>query len=410
MAGDDANTPKPESKTLHPVYSVANIQNKIRTLDGVKVTYSAWVKLHARGYRVLNHIDGTAPPAKTDPTYESWAEIDAIVLQWVYGTLSDDLLVRVLDAETTARLAWEKIQNIFISNKSSRAATLEHEFTNTTLSSCASLDDYCQKLKDLAEQLGDVDHPVTESRLVLQLELVRGLPTEFDTVASFINQSSTTWDNARSMLQLEQHRQNARQQPTLVASRSNPQPPPPPPGFPAPVQDTSAPNSTVYDQGSSRSFTRGRGRGRRGGGRNNNNNRGGGRSGSGYPAQPTPPGFSTQPLNAYAPWGSPAAYQPWAPPPCPYPTQASAWPAPWSNKTPAGYDPQVANMAAPQPFPNAANTVPGVDALNPTDLGAALNTLHLNTQDPNWYMDSGASSHLTNEPRSQEWKGAFPPQ
>ncbi|KAM0071092.1 putative RNA-directed DNA polymerase [Helianthus debilis subsp. tardiflorus] len=362
MAGDDASS-RSEPKALHPVYSVANIQNKIRILDGVKVTYSAWVKLfklHARGYRVLDHIDGTAAPAKEAPTYESWAEIDAIVLQWIYGTLSDDLLVRVLDADSTARLAWEKIQNIFISNKSSRAATLEHDFTNTTLSSCLSLDEYCQKLKDLAEQLGDVDHPVTESRLVLQL--VRGLPPEFDTVASFINQSSTTWDNARSMLQLEQHRQNAR----------------------------------------------GRGRGRnRGGGRNGGNGGSvghrGGRSSNGQPQQPPPPGFNM-------PWGNPAAYQPWAPPPCPYPTQNSPWPAPWNNKPPTGFDSQMANMTTAPNYQPPNGPGPAVDALNPTELGSALNTMHLNVQDPSWYMDTGSSSHLANDSGSQEWKGAFPPQ
>ncbi|XP_076897328.1 uncharacterized protein LOC143550593 [Bidens hawaiensis] len=199
MADDDAT--RSDAKPLYHVYYVLNIQHKIRMLDGVKVTYSSSVKLFkltSRGYRVLDHIDGTAALAQTSTAYESWAKIDDIVLQWIYGTLSDDLLVRVLDADSTTLIAWNKVQNNFVSNKSSRAATLEHEFTNTTLSSCSSLDDYGQKLKDLAEQLGDVDHPVNEARLVLQL--VRGLPIEYDTVASFINQSDTSWDNARSML------------------------------------------------------------------------------------------------------------------------------------------------------------------------------------------------------------------
>lgn len=40
------------------------------------------------------------------------------------------------------------------------------------------MDTYCQKLHDLANQLGDVGHLVSEESLVLQL--VRGLPKEFD--------------------------------------------------------------------------------------------------------------------------------------------------------------------------------------------------------------------------------------
>ncbi|KAJ9564286.1 hypothetical protein OSB04_000252 [Centaurea solstitialis] len=156
MAPGDA---APKQPSLHPVYTVTNIQNKVPILDGIKVTYSSWVKLfklHARGYKVLDHIDDTPPPAKTDAEYETWAEIDAIVLQWIYGTLSDDLLVRVLETDTAARKAWIKIQDIFLNNKGSRAAALEHEFINLTLAACSSMDEYCQKLKDTAAYLQNI--------------------------------------------------------------------------------------------------------------------------------------------------------------------------------------------------------------------------------------------------------------
>ncbi|XP_074270896.1 uncharacterized protein LOC141594806 [Silene latifolia] len=118
MAGKDTSTPPKSS--LHPVYSVNNIQNKVRVLDGIKVSYASWVHLftlHARGYKVLAHIDGTAPPAATDPTFDEWTEIDSHVLQWIYGTLSDDLLSRVLEPDTTARKTWLRVQNIFLNNK-----------------------------------------------------------------------------------------------------------------------------------------------------------------------------------------------------------------------------------------------------------------------------------------------------
>lgn len=104
------NDPPSKPSSLHPVYIVTNIQNKIRTLDGTKVNYSSWVKLfklHDRGYKVLHHIDGTVAPAKTEATYEAWQEIDSIVLQWIYGTLSDEILVRVLDTDTTTYDIWK---------------------------------------------------------------------------------------------------------------------------------------------------------------------------------------------------------------------------------------------------------------------------------------------------------------
>lgn len=57
------------------------------------------------------------PPAKTDQTYETWLEIDAIVLQWIYGTLSDDLLTRVLELDSTAHEAWTEFRTFFLITK-----------------------------------------------------------------------------------------------------------------------------------------------------------------------------------------------------------------------------------------------------------------------------------------------------
>ena len=149
---------------------MTNIQTKIRTLDGSKVTYSSWTKLfrlHAKAYKVLDHIDDTPAPPKIDPGYHQWVEIDALVLQWIYSTLSDELMVRILESDTTAQAAWNKLKTNFLNNKGSRAAALEQEFSNLTLGACSSMEAYCQKLKDLVDQLGDVDNPVTETRLVL---------------------------------------------------------------------------------------------------------------------------------------------------------------------------------------------------------------------------------------------------
>ncbi|XP_021994844.1 uncharacterized protein LOC110891202 [Helianthus annuus] len=97
---------------LHPAYSVSNIQSKIRTLDGSQVTYSAWVKLfrlHVVAYKVENHIDDTPPPAAKSPEYAQWKELDALVLQWIYSTVSDNILKRLMDT-TVARDAWLKLE------------------------------------------------------------------------------------------------------------------------------------------------------------------------------------------------------------------------------------------------------------------------------------------------------------
>ncbi|XP_074296691.1 uncharacterized protein LOC141627145 [Silene latifolia] len=179
--GNPLASPSQSKSNLHPVFTVTNIQNKVRVLDGTKVTYATWVRLfrlHAEGYDVLDHIDETPAPAKTDASYGAWKKIDAHVLQWIYGTLSDELLPRVLEDESTARAAWLRVQYIFNNNKGARAAALESEFNSLRLESMPSLEAYCTRLRELAGMLKDVDAAVTDRRLVIQL--VRGLPRYSD--------------------------------------------------------------------------------------------------------------------------------------------------------------------------------------------------------------------------------------
>ncbi|KAJ9556976.1 hypothetical protein OSB04_011590 [Centaurea solstitialis] len=294
---------KPESssstKSLHPAYSVSNIQTKIRTLDGSKVTYSSWVKLfrfHAIAYKVLDHLDDTPAPADTDLSYEAWKELDALVSQWIYSTISDDLLVR-----------------------QAKAAALETHFVNLTLAACNSVDDYCQQLKDLANQLVDVGHPVTEKRLVLQL--VRGLSPEFDTTASLINSQDADWDLARTMLTDEVIRLEARKQQSSSVLVTPAAP------APTPIQQQSVPS----DPNSGDTFQ--------------------------------------QPQSQYRGRGFPR----------------------------------------PGHFGSTQHpTFSGFDALKPSDPSAAFNTMQLNYTDPNYYFDTGAEQHVTDNRGMIQHPNSFP--
>ncbi|XP_035839576.1 uncharacterized protein LOC118487132 [Helianthus annuus] len=413
----------PTPPALHPVYTVTNIQNKVRILDGTKVTYSSWVKLfqlNARGYKVLDHIDGTKPPAKDDTNYDLWMEIDAIVLQWIYATLSDELLVRVLEQESTALEAWVRLKNIFLNNKGSRAAALDDAFTNLTLKSMPSLQAYCQKLRELAGQLADVDCPVDEKRLVMKL--VRGLPPEYDVVAAQLNQLLPSWEDAVNLLDSEERRQKARENPSFVAAATH--------TTPSNTSDSPAPHRENTYRGQPRSGQQRRNNGPR-------PNRGPtSQNGQQRPPQPRngPWTSSSQQWPPYTPWwvgptGSPAG---WAPPPCPYPTQAG-WASPWQqgfqqpsprpngNRPATGstsrtspqahitdYDPlQPTHIAeAFQAVPTAQPTE--FDPLQPTDIGEAFHAFTMDSGDPNWIMDTGASNHLHADSGLQDWEDVDP--
>lgn len=109
----------------------------------------------------------------------------------MYGTISTDLLIKILDEESTAMDARECLRNIFQDNKGTRVVHLENQFGNIHLSQFTSLADYCQAMKTIATQLATIDHPISEERLVLQL--MRKLTSDYRMVATLIQQTSPTF-------------------------------------------------------------------------------------------------------------------------------------------------------------------------------------------------------------------------
>jgi len=148
---------------FHPVLAVSNIRNHIPIiLEMEKDQYGTWAELfciHARSHRVLHHIVPSTrkePPAVTDANHEQWSTLDATVLQWIYSTISTDLLTTILELNSTAMEAWNRLEDIFQDNQNVRAVTLEQEFSNTRMEDFSNVFAYCQHLKMLSDQLSNV--------------------------------------------------------------------------------------------------------------------------------------------------------------------------------------------------------------------------------------------------------------
>nr|XP_043625616.1 uncharacterized protein LOC122597045 [Erigeron canadensis] len=114
------------------------------TLSTKDDNYNNWValfKVQCISCKVSNHI---TPPATTDsssfsalPT-DQWLHLDAIILQWIYSTISTDLLATILDPENTAATAWSALKKLFVDNKSTRAVNLQQAETLPTFSKARS--------------------------------------------------------------------------------------------------------------------------------------------------------------------------------------------------------------------------------------------------------------------------------
>ena len=197
------------------------------------------------------------------------------------------------------------------------------------------------------------------------------------------------------MLQLEQQRQTARQNQThtvLAAPTSVDRPSQNPTG----AQRGQPPTHHNYSgRGAS-----GRGRGSNGRGRDRSFR---GRGGRGQQYWNQGNQWHQQNWNP-----SPS----WTPPPSPYPSHGPSQSANhWANHT---FGPGPAPVFEPtmhqgtyglptiqpsRPLP-AASAPPfvGYSDYIPSDLAQTMQQVHLNSTDPSWYMDSGASTHLTSDP------------
>ncbi|CAH9133047.1 unnamed protein product [Cuscuta epithymum] len=368
-----------KSSAFHPALAISNIKNFIPiTLDLENVEYSSWAelfKITARAYQVLDHIipskdsaDATASTSTSaDSTPEGilaqaaakaeaaalWTRLDAVVLQWIYGTISHDLLHTIIEPDATAQEAWDRLTDIFLDNKHSRAVHLENLFSNTRLENFPNVAAYCRALKTLANQLQNVGSEVSPSRLVLRL--VNGLTPQYDTVASLIQQATPlpSFQTARSMILLDEtrkaHQLGASSASALLHSS---------PSQPTPPRPTPPPR----------------------GGRGTSSARRG-RGGRGTPRPDTPPNAWTSP----PPWAYWLPPSPWAVPPCPYPS------APWAVSSSPRPTPGAGILGA-RPQAHISGPAPPL-----TDINAAMHTMTLTPPDNNWYMDTGATSHMTSD-------------
>lgn len=374
--------------TFHPALAVNNITNHIPVKLGMdNDQYPLWVALftnHAKSNRVLHHIvppkvaPDTSSPATapaSDDDKEMWDTLDATVLQWIYSTVTTELLETIVEADSTALEAWNRLADIFQDNKNSRAVTLEQEFSHIAMADFSSVSAYCQRLKSLADQLKNVGSPVSDNRLVLQL--VSGLSSAYHGVGTIIRQSNPlpAFYRARSMLTLEEAglaKQASTASSEALYTRGS-------------TDTTTAPASPNVASHHS-------GKGNRG--QSSNTKKKGNKGGKGgkgqtsssssvftpYVVPPSPPHWPT----GYAPW---QWTPPWAYPPCPYPSTPRFMRPSYSPRQQQG----ILGARPPQAYA-ADGTQP-----SQTDIEAAMYTLGLTPPEP-WVMDTGATSDMTANP------------
>ncbi|KAM3223842.1 hypothetical protein ACQJBY_057304 [Aegilops geniculata] len=375
VAPSPATIPAPSSY-------VASIKTYVPiTLDLQDSNYSKWRELFlvALGrYGLSSHVigDAAATPSDTSPTSD-WGRDDYTVLSWIYGSISIELFGIIMAPGSTARQVWDSIANLFHDNKKSRALALDAEFRNTPQGDM-SIHDYCAKLKSLSDALGDVGITISDETLVLTV--LRGLNEQFSHLRSFLpfQVPFPSFLQTRSALVLEeaQKKTDAKNAAATALWASGNSILPSAGGERAPLSGGGHSYGAQRPVGPSSSSSNSGGRG------TFSNNRSRGRGGRGR-------GCSKPWM--YNPWtGLPTRAQLYQHP-APAPWQSQPWRAPGVlGPRPAAASPQA--YAAYGPAPTTPTYNGHQQQLDPALLNA-LNNMHL-PGNQEWYMDTGASSHM----------------
>nr|KAJ0221701.1 hypothetical protein LSAT_V11C200051950 [Lactuca sativa] len=362
-------------------------------LDLNELNYDAWRELfltHCRAYGVHGFLDDTHKPK--DATDTDWDNLDNLVKSWLYGTMTQSLLTMILKPKSTANSIWEAIESLFRDNKHSRAIELDNEL-RTLVQGDRSITEYCQKIKAISDLLANIDALVPEKTLVSYL--LNGLNSKFESVSMLIchKDPPLSFLEARSTLVSEEFHVNRNRTPT-----------------PSPHYDHGS-SPTVLVTNNNKSDTR----------RSQHNRSSSNRRNSDSSNRRSSPSSLSQ-VHATSRYPPPAPWNPYY-----YHWAAYGWPAPppWAVPRPhLAPQPQQHRRQPPangilgrhpsaQPdsstsqgafhatttdqssLPPHWQWFPPMPPDQPTDLPAAYNTMTLTEPaDANWYMDTGATSHL----------------
>lgn len=130
MTGEASNPKSPP----HKAYNMTNLKTYVPLiLDLTTYNYELWStisKAHCITYDVLNHIDDTYDLPNKTPTDTEWEQLESMVILWLFGSISQNIIISAHSPQATARKVWLNIHALFYENKESTAMQLETEIRN----------------------------------------------------------------------------------------------------------------------------------------------------------------------------------------------------------------------------------------------------------------------------------------
>ena len=116
-----------------------------------------------------------------------------------------DLILAAMATHTSSTTLWQALERLFASQSRARPLHIESQLQCFSKNN-TSISDYCNRIKNLADQLAITGDPLSDSDLVLYL--LHGLGPEYDYVVTSITSHSDllSFDEVQSLLMTHESR------------------------------------------------------------------------------------------------------------------------------------------------------------------------------------------------------------
>ncbi|GKE02287.1 hypothetical protein Tco_1390270 [Tanacetum coccineum] len=182
MAVEDNPPPPPPPPSSTDKIIPFSIPNKVPIkLDLEKHNYTSWSSfslIHLGSLGLKSHVE-----AETTSTNPEWCQLDDLVKMWILGSLCDSLQEQVVTTPGNAKALCDHLKDLFHDSKDARAINLDNELRSIKIGNM-TVNEYCTKIKSMANRLKNLDCQVSEKNLVIYT--VNGLDSRFATLVEII--------------------------------------------------------------------------------------------------------------------------------------------------------------------------------------------------------------------------------
>lgn len=211
QSSDSIGSGQSTTMASHPSYQMLNHTLPVK-LD--RTNYILWKSqidniVFANGFE--DFIDGSSIcPDKElssgliNPAFVAWRRQDRTILSWLYSSLTPAIMAQII-GHNSSHSAWNALEKTFSSSSRARIMQLRLELQSTKKGSLSMID-YITKVKRATDSLAAIGEPVSEQDQVMNL--LGGLGSDYNAVVTAINirDDKISIEAVHSMLLAFEHR------------------------------------------------------------------------------------------------------------------------------------------------------------------------------------------------------------